>query len=341
MNFVDPSDIRPILVLSALSSKPVSIKSSTQFSIQEQQFLNIVSALTSNSTSKLQNNAHYIDFIPGMPQGGTYKFNVDNIAFIAEYLLLLCPFCKFSSEIELTGEIISNQVSSIFYIKEVLAHHLKYFNNGEDFVDIKIGQNSTKLIFKTVQKFNTVAFTQISPVKSIQGTAVYQNVPKQLSNRVITSSKQILLPFTSDVSVAQFLSKSQSQSLGLFLFAEMENGGRVGGEFFFESNLEPEDIGKIAAQLLLREIEGNGAIDANAQAVILMALAMSEGLVSVVRFQDLCDLSIELMRTVFEILGVIFQVENYEILGENGIVVKGVEIVVRGSGMVNVTKRGF
>lgn len=100
---------------------------------------------------------------------------------------------------------------------------------------------------------------------------------------------------------------------------------------------DPEKLGDFLARELLTRVRGLGCPDPDCQPVIALCCAVAAEDVSLVRFGRPSPKLLRLLRVVGEFFGIQAQLEDYRIAG----VTEGVNLVVRGAGVKNVSLRGW
>lgn len=115
------------------------------------------------------------------------------------------------------------------------------------------------------------------------------------------------------------------------------SGSDVGNSDSGELAADPEKLGDFLARELLTRIRGLGCPDPDCQPVIGLCCAVAAEDVSLVRFGRPSPKLLRVLRVVSEFFGVQAQLEDYRIAG----VTEGVNLVVRGAGVKNVSLRGW
>jgi len=257
------------------------------------------------------------------------------------------PFAKFQSKLTLTGATNDNSELSVDYVQRVLIPQLSFFaesscelqiiNRAFPSLEVKpLGK--VILTSNPVDRFRALQFTKPSPFKAISGQIISVNIPPAMAQRLLQRVRQNF-SYVSDISL-KFESKKQQSApgFGCLLESQTLNEGRIAAELYSDGlQVDPEQMADYLSALFAEEIKNYGACDSLCQEVIAIACGIAQEDVSYIRFGKLNERVIGSLRVLKEIFGVEAQLEDFSIDG----VMKGVNLIVRGAGVRNVSKRGW
>lgn len=155
-------------------------------------------------------------------------------------------------------------------------------------------------------------------------------VSPQNTNRMVDGARGVLNKLLADVFIFTDAVSGSSSGLspgyGLTLVAETTSGCLISAECcatstsssqslkgvvqdssaYDEPLLVPEDIGRMAAQVLLEEINRGGVVDGTHQGLVLLLAALGPEEVNQVRLGPLTPHAVTTLRTLRDFLGVTF-----------------------------------
>jgi RNA 3'-phosphate cyclase len=166
---------------------------------------------------------------------------------------------------------------------------------------------------------NQVDFGEIS---KIEGISHCVRLPPHVAERQATAAKQVIkdkLAISADIEI-EFYSKSDDRHLGpgsgIVLWAENEDGIRIGSDSLGERGVRAEEVGRRAANLLIREVSAGKAIDSHLADMIIPYLAIAtEG--STIGVSEVTSHLTTNLWTIEKILGTELHLEGT--LGKSGL----------------------
>ena len=335
LRFRGKTCLRQRIILSLLTGRTIVVediaadKEST-LSDYELNLLELVEKISSGT--KVQHSKSKLQFTPGTLIGGeiTHDCNAArSISYYLEVLLPLAPFCKRPIQAILNG-ITNDQIDpDIDSIKVSCLPTLKRFIGDVEGtkLDIKVGArgfkplNGGQVTFTcpVVRQLQPVQLTDAGKIKRIRGVAVASRVSPQMANRLIDTSKGMLLRFIPDVYIYSDHSKGKTSGLSpgfsLSLSAETTEGCFYTGTSVSNSKGSgegpsiPEDLAKDATHILFEEIHRGGCIDSISQSLTLVLMAFNQKDVSSVKFGLLTSYTTQFMKNLKEFCGLTFRLE--------------------------------
>lgn len=348
LKFRGSNCLRQRIVLSLLTAKPITIEDirPDEDGIQdfETNLLELVEKITSGT--KIQNSGSKIHLNPGTIIGGEFSHNCNlgrSISYYLEVLLSLAPFCKRPLQATLNGITNDQTDPSVDALKVSAIPILKKFVGDVEGtkIDIKVtargfapnGGGQIVFTFPVVRQLQPVQWTEPGKVKRVRGVAVASRVSPQMSNRLIDTSKGMLLQFLPDVYIYSDHNKGKTSGLSpgfsLSLSAETSEGCIYTASAVSNSKGSglgpsvPEDVAKDATHVLLGEIQRGGCVDSICQSLAITLMAFNQKDISTVRFGAFTTYTIHFLRHIKEFCGLTFRLES----SDNG------EVVATCSGM--------
>lgn len=342
LKFRGSSCLRQRITLSLLTGKAVLIEDirpdEDGLRNYELSLLELVDKLTSGT--KVQIKGERLLFSPGAIVGGDITHDCDeerSISYYLELLLVLAPFCKKPLKATLNG-VTNDQIDpNVDQIKASALPLMKRFIGDVEGakLDIKINSRGFKpegggqivLTCPIVRQLLPVQLTDEGKIKRIRGVAVAARVSPQMANRMIDTSKGMLLDYLPDVYIYSDHHKGKSSGLSpgfsIVLSAESTDGCVFTSSATSNSKGSgqgpsiPEDIAKEATYCLFEELDKGGCVDSICQGLALTLMAFNQKDVSRIKLGSLTTYSIHLLRHLKEFCGLTFQLtpaNDHEVL---------------------------
>ncbi|KAF3423474.1 hypothetical protein E2986_10603 [Frieseomelitta varia] len=351
------------LLLSTLSGKPVRIinirikDDDPGLKEYEISFIRLLDKITNGSRIELNETGTNLYYNPGLLYGGELEHDCSvqrGIGYYLEGIMILAPFCKKAVDIKLKGVTNNTIDPSVDRMKTCAVPILKKFLSGDNEVIFTISKRGAaplgggEIKFKCPPSRNlrSIQLQNSGMVKRIRGTACSLRVSPAISNRIVESTKSVLLKYLPDVYIytdhCKGASSGKSPGFGVTLSAETTADVVFGGEAFsplMTTNslpCVPEDIGREAAMKLIGEIYRNGCIDSPFQAMTAMFMALGKKDVSKVVTGPLTPAMIQFLRDLKDFFGIVFKLEPYK---EEDEILEQVILTCVGVGYTNINKR--
>ncbi|CAL5979205.1 RNA_3'-terminal phosphate cyclase-like protein [Hexamita inflata] len=354
LKFNDGQHMRTILTCSLLSAKPVIIDNITpKITDAEAMFVNILAKIAPSTKATISADGKKVTFEPGIIEGGDFQFDCPqgrSLGYYLEYLLLILPFAKYITKIQLQGETHNNQDLSVDYISSSLIPQLRYFSdsqmnlqvNSRAFGGQEITPNGRCVLSVTpTTAFKSLQFTKPSPFKQMNGIILSLNVPPTMGQRLLMRVKQNF-SFVPNIQL-RFETKGgkmvqSAPGFGCMLEAETMDGGKVACELYTDKiEADPENMADYLCADIGDQIRQFGCCDTLSQQCVVLASCFAQEDVSFIRLGTVQERVLGCLRVAKEFFGVEAQLEEYKIEG----IVNGINLVVRGAGVRNVSKMGW
>ncbi|KAK9293642.1 hypothetical protein QLX08_011470 [Tetragonisca angustula] len=355
--------LRYRLLLSTLSGKPVRIinirikDDDPGLKEYEISFIRLLDKITNGSRIELNETGTNLYYNPGLLYGGELEHDCSvqrGIGYYLEGIMILAPFCKKAVDIKLKGVTNNTIDPSVDRMKTCAVPILKKFLSGDNEVIFTISKRGAaplgggEIKFKCPPSRNlrSIQLQNSGMVKRIRGTACSLRVSPAIANRIVESTKSVLLKYLPDVYIytdhCKGASSGKSPGFGITLSAETTADVVFGGEAFsplMTTNslpCVPEDIGREAAMKLIGEIYRNGCIDSPFQAMTAMFMALGKKDVSKIVTGPLTPAMIQFLRDLKDFFGIVFKLEPYK---EEDEILEQVILTCVGVGYTNINKR--
>ncbi|MBN3306707.1 RCL1 protein, partial [Amia calva] len=293
---------------------------------------------------------------PGLLYGGAVEHDCNlqrSIGYYLEPLLALAPFMKSPIRAVLRGVTNDQKDPSVDTLKATAIPLMKKFGLDGEGLELKVvkrgmppGGGGEVLFTCPVRRcIKPVQLSDPGKIKRIRGIAYSVRVSPQIANRMIDSARSILNLFIPDIYIytdhMKGVHSGKSPGFGLSLVAETINGTFLSAELASNPQgqgdpVQPEDLGKNCAKLLLEEIYRGGCVDSINQSLVLLYMTLGPYkhylfLFFVILF------SIEFLRHIRDFFQVIFKIETQNQEEDR----KGGEKVLMtcvGAGYTNISK---
>lgn len=335
LRFRGSNCLRQRLILSLLTGKSIIIEEIRPDGAGVQDYETSLFELIQKVTNgtRVQFQATRIQFNPGSLIGGEIKHDCNvqrSISYYLEVLLSVAPFCKNPLQATLNG-ITNDQIDpNVDALKLSSIPLMKKFVGDIEGtkLDIKINSRGFKpegggqILFTCpiVRQLHPVQILEDGKVKRVRGVAVAARVSPQTANRMIETSKGLLLNFLPDVYIYSDHHKGKSSGLSpgfsLSLSAETTEGCIYTSSAVSNAKGSgdgpsiPEDVAKEATYMLYSEIQRGGCIDSISQSLVLTLMAFNQKDVSKVKLGALTTYTIHFLRHLKEFCGLTFQLDS-------------------------------
>lgn len=372
--------LRARLVLATLSGRAIRIKKirtredNPGLNEAEASLIRLFDKISNGCKFEVSETGTTLCYQPGLLTGGQVEHDCSlerGIGYYLEPLMSLGAFCKSPLNVTLRGVTNNQQDPTPDLLKQSSLPILKRFFLVDDGLELKIQKRGSapggggQVLFRCPirRALRAQQFIDQGKIKRIRGVAWATRVSPAVANRMIESSKGILLKFIPDVyiyadhftgaksgkSPGFGLTLTAETTTGVFLNAEVSSNP-VSSEIKKEPTV-PEDLGVSGAHALLEEIYRGGCVDSTSQTLFLLLAAMGPRDVSKVVLGPLSNYTVHFLRHLKDFFQLVYKLETFNALNstettENEIdedeLQMGVNKVVAtcvGVGYTNLSKR--
>lgn len=338
VQFEGSNCLRQRLIMSTVTSRPIFIKnirsSGEEPGLNDSEIilLKLFEKISNGITVDVDESGTELSFSPGVIVGGKFSHDCGLkrcIGYYLEVLFYLAPFCKYPLDVTLNG--ITNDVldPGVDILKTVHSGILRRFMKCSEQSDVEInimarglkpdGGGCVNFKSSICRVLKPIQWLDAGKIKRIRGVAFACRVSPQVSNRMVDTSKGLLLKFIPDIYIHTEHMKGpksgKSPGFGLVLFAETTGGAVYTGEAYSQvpdpgnAPSVPEDVATIATHRLFDEINRGGCTDSSAQGLSLFFMAHCESDLSKIQLGPLSPYSVQLLRLMRDMLSITFKLD--------------------------------
>ena len=268
-------------------------------------------------TNEIQLGSTELTFIPGKIKSGRYEFNIGtagSISLFLQALVLPSLFAPGTTTITISGGTSGKWASSVDYWQNVVVPQLQrfvekmeirllqrgYYPEGGGKVEVKITPKYQLSDFSAFPDFSAHLNSKIKPLfLDQQGTLeqirglVNVSAPlqeKRVAERIRASAEMMLQKYRVPLNIRVEYAPTRSLGGEIVLWAVFSEQGKseqgktpdvnraiLGADVLVEKGKTSEEIGKEAAEKLIREIDSGAAVDIHAEDQLIPFLALLPG----------------------------------------------------------------
>lgn len=284
--------VRTALSLSTLTQEPIKITNIRENrpnpGVKPQHYISIqcVKELCNAEVTGLEVGSPVLTFKPGKFKGGNYKFEIGtagSITLAFQAIILASLKTTEPVKINLTGGTDVKWSPSWDYFANVYLKHLERMGIKVDAKLIKRGYypkgcGEAEITIHPTEKIKPLKLDKTPEYKDVNGIVHIANLPENISTRISHSTVKTLLKSNIKTKIQIEQTESLSPGTGITLWSENKKA-IIGSTYLGEPNIRSEEVGKIAAMNLLKEIMSESTLDVHAldQLLPFMALARDSG----------------------------------------------------------------
>jgi len=320
--------LRSAVSLSALTLKPIRV---TNIRVGRErpglmpQHLSGVKTIAEFCNAELR-GAQYgsmeIDFLPRELNVIDRRIDIGtagSIGLLLQTLLPLLVFAKKPTTLEISGGTAGLGAPNVEYIKHVTLPLLTKFGlEMPEFEVVRQGfyPRGGGLVRLKVNPVKTLGYANIlrqGTIKIVKGISIAGSLPETVAVRQANAAKEYLLQngVQSVVDINAETAETLSQGTSITLF-EQTDESILGSDAIGRRGVRAEEIGKEAAESLLKSMKSEAALDKwmTDQIIPFIALASGKSAITVEEITDHCRTN---MFVCEKILGVKFEIEKNQI----------------------------
>jgi RNA 3'-phosphate cyclase len=336
--------IRTAISLSALTMKPVKIskiragRSKPGLRNQHIAGIEVTGWMVNARISGLEVGSTEIEFIPKERSGGEYSYDVGTAGSISLILQAVLPAAVLSPEpivLNLRGGTDVAWSPPVGYMREVFLPSLNRLGPSVTITMKRRGHyprggGQVTCDVSPSSKLAAMNQTEFGNLVGVQGVSHCVRLPSHVASRQANSAKSILDKngiSPNSISIESY-PKGNDPHLGpgsgIVLWAESDNGMRIGADQLGKRGKRAEEVGADAAQQLVRELASKHAVDSHLGDMLVPYLAIAKGESKIGLTEVTSHLQTNLWVTE-RILGAEMQIDGN--LGQAGILtVKGLDL---------------
>ncbi|GIL72254.1 hypothetical protein Vretimale_443 [Volvox reticuliferus] len=309
----------------------------------EASFLRLLEKLTNGCLVEINETGTSLRYRPGVVVCGSGLVHdcgtSRSIGYFLEPLLILGLFGKKPLSITLRGITNDETDPGVDTFRTVTQPLLRKALGLEDGLELRVvsrgaaphGGGEVVLKVPMVKQLGAIKMEDEGMVKRIRGVAYSMKVSPQVTNRMVDGARGVLNALLADVYVftdaTSGAASGKSPGYGITLVAETTSGCLISAESCHASRRNdeaiddaqdgghqqqqvPEDLGSMAAHLLLEEVRRGGVVDGGHQGLLLLLCALGPEEANSVRLGPLTPHAVRTLRHLRDFFGVTFSLRT-------------------------------
>ncbi|MHA1769108.1 MAG: RNA 3'-terminal phosphate cyclase [Candidatus Thorarchaeota archaeon] len=335
--------LRTSVALSALTMKPIRVvnirsrRPKPGLKFQHVTGIELTGQLVDAEVTGLEVGSTELEFVPHKRRGGSFKMNIGTAGSISLVLQAVLPAAVLSPNsvrFTLTGGTDVKWSPPVDYLQHVFGHMLKRMGPEMKIRQVKRGHYPRG---GGIVECDVIPSTQLNPINeadfgepvNVEGISHCVKLPSHVAERQARTAEKIIrseLGLEPDIHIEHYPKENDPHlgpGSGIVLWAESNNGLRLGADSLGERGVRAESVGKRCANRLVDEVLTGRAVDSHLCDMLIPYLAVASGK-SIIGVTEITSHLLTNISTVREVLGTSVEVE-----GESG---KPGMIEIQGSG---------
>lgn len=289
--------LRTSVALSALTMQPIHInkiragRPNPGLRRQHIAGIELVGRLVNASISGLEVGSSEITFKPTERRGGNFRYDIGTAGSISLVLQAVLPAAALSPEpirLELKGGTDVAWSPPVDYMREVFAHALKRMGLIVDIVQKRRGHyprggGEVLCSVNPIEKISPTRIFDFGVLKKVDGISHCARLPPHVAMRQTEAAESTLSANRiGPVNIkTETYPKKQDPHIGpgsgIVLWAESDDGIRIGSDSLGKKGKPAEEVGHEAANQLIKEIQTDRAVDSHLCDMLVPYLAIASG----------------------------------------------------------------
>ncbi|MHA1903773.1 MAG: RNA 3'-terminal phosphate cyclase [Candidatus Thorarchaeota archaeon] len=335
--------LRTSISLSTLTLEPVRItniragRPNPGLRRQHMAGIELTARLVNAKVRGLNVGSEKVEFIPKQRRGGEFAYDVGTAGSVSLVLQAALPPALLSPDrvlFKLRGGTDVSWSPPVDYMSNVFSHMLGKMGASIQITQKKRGHypkggGEVICIVEPIERLAPLKFTNFGNLESVDGLSHCVRLPAHVAERQASSAEEVLREKGSEIIdiKREYYPKNSDPHIGpgsgIVLWAESDNGMRVGSDSLGARGKRAEDVGSEAAYNLLSEISPDKAIDSHLSDMLVPYLALASGnsKIGITKVTSHLETNIWAARSI---LDVDMKLEGR--IGESGLLtVKGIE----------------
>jgi len=292
--------VRVALALSTLTEqefKVINIRANRPepgLKAQHLEAINALKQICDAETNEIKIGATELYFKPGKIKRGIYEIDIGtagSVSLVLQALVLPCMFAPGKVTLKIKGGTCGKWQASVYYLQNILIPHLHKFVDKIELKILKPGyypKGGGEVVLEITPRFNIHKFKfvedflkelKVARIKLLEPGKLEQirgvvNLSseleeKEVGERIKKSAGMALKNFNVPVNIRAEYAKSLNIGGEIVLWALFSNNNQVdpdnphilGSDALIEKNKSSEQVGKEAAEVLIKEIDHNNLVD--------------------------------------------------------------------------------
>lgn len=289
--------LRTAVSLSALTLRPVRItriragRPNPGLKRQHMAGIDLTARLVNAKVKGLEVGSEVVEFIPSERRGGAFEYDVGTAGSISLILQAVLPPAILSQEpvgLHLKGGTDVAWSPPIDYMREVFAVMLQRMGpmmriKQERRGHYPKGGGKVSVDITPCEKISQASMMEFGVLKGIEGISHCVRLPAHVAERQARSAERAFADNDLPVQTIELESYQREKDphlgpgSGIILWAESEEGYRIGADVLGSKGKRAEDVGTEAATLLMRELDTKMAVDSHLCDMLIPYMALAKG----------------------------------------------------------------
>jgi RNA 3'-terminal phosphate cyclase (GTP) len=327
--------VRTAIAFATLLDKPVEVNNIRANRPQKglkNQHLHCIKALQQLCHAKIggaELGSEKIRFLPENKRSSKIKIDIGSagsITLMLQSLLIPCLFSEKSTKIEITGGTDVKWSPQIDYFREIILPHFYkyaqkielsterrgYYPKGNGKVILKIKPKYTLKIINESNQINLIEQGTLVQIKGISHAST--DLQKaEVAERQAKAAKLALIDLKVPLKIEHHYAETDSIGSGITLWAMFakdegfQDPIKLGSDELGEKGVSAEDVGKKAAEKLLKEISSGTPVDQHLADNLVPLMALVKGQINT---SKITNHTLTNIYTIEQFLGKIFEISN-------------------------------
>ena len=289
--------LRTSVSLAALTMKPVRIskiragRPKPGLKRQHLSGIKLTGELVDASIEGLEVGSTEISFIPNQRRGGSFSIDIGTAGSISLILQAVLPPAVLSPDpitFQIRGGTDVKWSPPVDYLKNVFCPLLIRLGSVVEIEQKKRGhypKGGGEVLCKVTptKELNSLDLVEFGKLETIAGISHCVRLPSHVAERQASSAEQMIsqmLGIEANIETESYSKKDDPHlgpGSGIVLWADDDNGTRLGADSLGDRGVRAEEVGAKAAKQLVSEISVGKAIDSHLADMIVPYLAVAKG----------------------------------------------------------------
>ncbi|MBT4651730.1 RNA 3'-terminal phosphate cyclase [Candidatus Woesearchaeota archaeon] len=331
--------VRVALALSALTGKEFKVDKiragkgdSGGLKAQHLHAIKALKEICGAETNEIELGSKELWFKPGKVKRGIYEVDIGtagSISLFLQALILPCMFAPGKVTLKVKGGTCGKWQAPVDYLQNVLLPQLRRFVEKIELKVLKRGyypKGGGEVVLEITPKFGSFEELSEVPKFSLGESGKLEQIKgrvnlsreleeKKVGERIKETAERELNKYSCLVDIAVEYSETLSVGGEVVLWAVFSEDGErktiLGGDDLIEKGKRSEDIGKEAAEMLIKEIDSGFGVDRNLADQLIMFMALLPG--SSMGVREVSKHSKTNVYVVEKFLDVVFEVDEQRV----------------------------
>lgn len=225
-------------------------------------------------------------FEPREVLGGNYQFDIKtagSVTLVMQTLLPILSFAKRPSEVMIIGGTDVPWSPTVDYFKYVALEAFRRMSLDSNVELLRRGHyprggGRVVLRVRPARSLSPIIAVKRGRVRAIRGISHCTSLPAHVASRQASAALRILKDTgVEDIRIAEERGDGEGPGSGIALWAEVEDGPNIGADALGSRERRAEEVGREAAERLLKELKTGMAVDRHLGDMLIMYMAIAMG----------------------------------------------------------------